>query len=97
MKILGFTWNSFNSSDVHNYYGLFIKLPISSTNDSTLGESIFGRSEHQRTPKGKKRKSRNLNLIGKNIMGLVQNSNNRRILKNMVEDEIFSRTDPLSS
>jgi len=27
---------------------LFITLPISQTNDSTLGESIFGRSEHQK-------------------------------------------------
>ena len=27
---------------------LFISLPISQTNDSTLGESIFGRSEHQK-------------------------------------------------
>jgi len=27
---------------------LFISLPISQTNDNTLGESIFGRSEHQK-------------------------------------------------
>jgi hypothetical protein len=28
--------------------GLFITLPISPTNDSTLVESIFGRSERQK-------------------------------------------------
>jgi hypothetical protein len=27
---------------------LFITLPISQTNDNTLGESIFGHSEHQK-------------------------------------------------
>jgi len=49
MKILGCTWNAllvgilFGITTV-----LFIELPISQTNDSTLGESIFGRSEHQK-------------------------------------------------
>ena len=28
--------------------GLFITLPISQTNDNTLGESIFGSIEHQK-------------------------------------------------
>jgi len=32
---------------------LFITLPISQTNDSTLGESIFGPSEHQREKSAK--------------------------------------------
>jgi len=47
MKTLGSTWNAllvgilFGITTV-----LFIELPISRTNDSTLGESIFGRSEH---------------------------------------------------
>ena len=48
MKTLGSTWNAllvgilFGITTV-----LFIELPISQTNDSTLGESIFGRSEHR--------------------------------------------------
>jgi hypothetical protein len=47
MKILGLTWNElliavmFGTTLV-----LFISLPISPTNDNTLGESIFGRLEH---------------------------------------------------
>jgi len=49
MKILGTTWNAllvgilFGITTV-----LFIELPISQTNDNTLGESIFGRSEHRK-------------------------------------------------
>ena len=31
----------FTSDDIHDFYGLCITLPISPTNDSTLGESIF--------------------------------------------------------
>ena len=49
---------------------LFIKLPISPTNDSTLGESIFGKKENP--------KEVNVELpvkvIGSGIMGHVQNS-----------------------
>ena len=53
MKILGTSWNAllvgilFGITTV-----LFIKLPISSTNDATLGENFW----QHRTPKGKKRK-----------------------------------------
>jgi len=32
---------------------LFITLPISPTNDNTLGESIFGLSEHQKEKREK--------------------------------------------
>ena len=54
MKILGTSWNAllvgilFGITTV-----LFIKLPISSTNDATLGENIFGNTEPQnpKTPK----------------------------------------------
>ena len=46
MKILGLTWNElFDSMMLGITLVLFIKLPISSTVDSTLEESIFGRSE----------------------------------------------------
>jgi len=49
---------------------LFIKLPISPTNDSTLGESIFGKRENQRVEsEGSLPK-----VIGSGIMGHVQNS-----------------------
>jgi len=33
--------------------GLFISLPISPTNDNTLGESIFGHLENHQERKGK--------------------------------------------
>ena len=49
---------------------LFITLPISPTNDSTLGESIFGKKENQ--------KELNVESLprvtGSGIMGHVQNS-----------------------
>ena len=48
---------------------LFIKLPISSTVDSTLEESIFGRSE---LLKGKNERS-NKKVIGSGITDRVQN------------------------
>ena len=49
MKILGFTWNEFLIASMFaTTLVLFIELPISQTNDSTLGESIFGHSEHRR-------------------------------------------------
>jgi hypothetical protein len=48
---------------------LFISLPISQTNDSTLGESIFGRLERQ-----KERNERsNKKVIGSGITDHVQN------------------------
>ena len=49
---------------------LFIKLPISPTNDSTLGESIFGKKEN---PRGESEGSLP-KVIGSGIMGHVQNS-----------------------
>jgi len=49
---------------------LFIKLPISPTNDSTLGESIFGKKENPRgVSEGSLQK-----VTGSGIMGHVQNS-----------------------
>jgi len=48
---------------------LFIKLPISSTVDHTLEESIFGRSEHHQERKEKSNKR----VIGSGITDLVQN------------------------
>jgi len=48
---------------------LFISLPISPTNDSTLGESIFGRKGNQ---KGVSVESLQ-RVTGKNITGHVQN------------------------
>ena len=47
MKILGFTWNEFLIlMMLGTTMVLFITLPISRTNDSTLGESIFGLIEN---------------------------------------------------
>ena len=49
MKILGSTWNELLIvMMLGTTLVLFIILPISQTNDSTLGESIFGPSEHRR-------------------------------------------------
>ena len=49
---------------------LFIKLPISPTNDSTLGESIFGKRENPRVEsEGSLQK-----VTGSGIMGHVPNS-----------------------
>ena len=46
MKILGFTWNELLIlMMLVTTMALFITLPISQTNDSTLGESIFGKNE----------------------------------------------------
>ena len=49
---------------------LFIKLPISPTNDSTLGESIFGKKENPEVVNGELL----VKVIGSGIMGHVQNS-----------------------
>jgi len=49
MKILGFTWNELLIlMMLGTTLVLFITLPISQTNDSTLGENIFGHLEHQK-------------------------------------------------
>ena len=46
MRILGFTWNELLIVTMLVItLVLFMKLPISSTADVTLEESIFGRSE----------------------------------------------------
>ena len=47
---------------------LFIKLPISPTNDSTLGESIFGKRENPRVES----EASLPKVIGSGIMGHVQ-------------------------
>jgi len=49
---------------------LFIKLPISPTNDSTLGESIFGKKENLEGVRGELQ----VKVIGSGIMDHVQNS-----------------------
>ena len=49
---------------------LFIKLPISPTNDSSLGESIFGKKENPREVNVELHPK----VIGSGIMGHVQNS-----------------------
>ena len=49
---------------------LFIKLPISPTNDSTLGESIFGKKENPRVVRGELQ----VKVIGSGIMDHVPNS-----------------------
>ena len=49
---------------------LFIKLPISPTNDSTLGESIFGKRENQKVESDESLQR----VTGSGIMGHVQNS-----------------------
>ena len=49
---------------------LFISLPISQTNDSTLGESIFGKKENPKVVKGELL----LKVTGENTTGHVQNS-----------------------
>ena len=47
MKILGYTWNELLIVMMLGItLVLFISLPISQTNDSTLGESIFGLIEN---------------------------------------------------
>ena len=48
---------------------LFISLPISRTNDSTLGESIFGRKENPRVLRGELL----LKVTGENTMDPAQN------------------------
>jgi len=49
MRILGFTWNELLiAAMLATTLVLFMKLPISSTEDATLEENIFGRSEHLR-------------------------------------------------
>jgi len=54
MKILGLTWNELLIAVMlGTTLALFTALPISSMNDNTLGESIFGRSEHQKERKEK--------------------------------------------
>ena len=70
MKILGRNWSPLLMGVLFGITTvLFIRLPISQTNDATLGESIFGNTEHQ------KEKSEKLNqkATGKNTTGLVQN------------------------
>ena len=49
---------------------LFISLPISRTNDSTLGESIFGKKENPKVVKGELQ----VKVIGSGIMDHVPNS-----------------------
>jgi len=70
MKILGYTWNELLIvMMLGTTLALFISLPISPTNDNTLGESIFGRLEHHQG----RNESKNKRVIGSGIMDLVQN------------------------
>ena len=49
---------------------LFISLPISRTNENTLGESIFGKNENQKEVNAELL----VKVIGENTTGHVQNS-----------------------
>ncbi len=70
MKIRGLSWNELLIAVMFGTtLGLFTVLPISQTNDSTLGESIFGRSEHQK----ERNESKNKRVIGSGIMDHAQN------------------------
>ena len=63
---------------------LFMKLPISSTNDATLEESIFGKRENQKELNVESLQK----VIGSDIMGHVQNSkttSNNSVKKILVE------------
>ena len=54
MRILGYTiMNLLSLMLLGTTLALFISLPISQTNDNTLGESIFGRSEPHQEKKRK--------------------------------------------
>ena len=54
MRILGYTMmNLLSLLLLGTTLALFTVLPISPTNDNTLGESIFGRSEHLQEKKRK--------------------------------------------
>ena len=46
MRILGLTWNELLIVMMFDYFGFVYLITISRTNDSTLGESIFGSLEH---------------------------------------------------
>ena len=70
MKILGLTWNNLLIAILlGTTLVLFIKLPISSTVDNTLEESIFGLLERHQ---GRK-ENKNKRVIGSGITDLVQN------------------------
>jgi len=70
-QILGDTWSPLLMGALLGTTGvLFIKLPISPTNDSTLGESIFGRNVNQKVESDVSLPK----VIGSGIMGHVQNS-----------------------
>ena len=43
----------FTSDDIGDYFGFVYNLPISTTNDNTLGESIFGLLENLKEKKEK--------------------------------------------
>ena len=63
---------------------LFIELPISQTNDSTLGESIFGKRENQEGVNVESHPK----VTGSGITGHVQNSkttSNNSVKKILVE------------
>jgi len=51
------------------FLALCISLPISQTNDNTLGESIFGLLENQK----ERNEKSNKRVIGSGIMDHVQN------------------------
>ena len=59
----------FDGSHIGDNFGLFIKLPISTTVDHTLEESIFGLFEHHQ----ERNERLNKKVIGSGITDLVQN------------------------
>ena len=74
MRILGYTWNNLLIVILlGTTLVLFIKLPISSTDDRTLEESIFGLLERHR----ERNENKNKRVIGSGITDLVQNEKKR--------------------
>ena len=66
MRILGYTWNNLLIVILlGTTLVLFIKLPISSTDDRTLEESIFGLLE----PHQERNENKNKRVIGKRYYG----------------------------
>ena len=70
MRILGYNWNNLLIVILlGTTLVLFIKLPISSTDDRTLEESIFGLLERHQ----ERKENKNKKVIGSGITDLVQN------------------------
>ena len=88
-QILGDIWSPLLMGALLGTTGvLFIKLPISPTNDSTLGESIFGKRENLEEVRG----GLPVRVIGSGIMDRVQNS--KTILNSMERNVSLEKFSP---